>query len=100
MEKENMAIRSSKSSPLLVPGTNESKKLLHHPKRYQVLIPQSGVMETTLRQLLAVEQVSIVGKRRETIEFFFTFSSRAELQSLIVTYSRNIHSFGIKSTMM
>lgn len=99
-EKENMNIRSIRSSPAFVPGTDEPEKIYHHLRDTKSYATAQGNTSNTNTLAGHFNQVSMVEKARKNKEIGGSFSSHAVLQSLVATKLRNLGSMAFKGAIM
>lgn len=97
---ENMNIRSSKSNPASVLGTDKPEKILHLLTNIKSHATARGDMSGTNKPAGPSDQVSIVQGDEKPTEFRGSFSLRAELQSLLATKLSNLCCFALKGEMM
>lgn len=95
-----MNIRSSKSNPRFVPGTDKPNKILRHQSDTKSYGRAQDNMSNTDKPACPSNLVSIVEQDRKTTELRGLFSSRTELQSLVVTEEIYLDNFALKGAMM
>lgn len=100
MEKENINIRRSWSTPALLPGTDEPEKIPHQPKDIKFCTTAQG--ESSNKNALAgpSDQPRMTRQDRETNEFHGLFLSQKYLQLLVATELRNLNRFKLNCVMM
>lgn len=96
---ENKDLRSSRSSPALVPDTNEPERILRHPMESKSFTTARGELSKTDMPAGPSNQPSIVEKKRGTTKFYGSFSAREELQSLVATELRSLYCVELKGAM-